>query len=305
MNISSNISVDLFVSLTSGGTFGASACTGYGPTSFDVDVSLGGNGILQDTITSEGVLRHNEIQKYSTEVIDTNLLINEGDSFELAVSVSHPCPTSRATLWWGGLETTTGIVIQGDLLKPNLTVEVDDNRIPHMKFIPYSPWGMDDYDLSHFDLFVWGPIDEDVYDTDTLDQFLEHFDKPDGNTTVEGNRTALTWVGNIQLTPGHHLLKSCIRSVDMSDWDTSSVSKCPDAEKMSGVSVTFIQSSYRFGVDNPDSDGTSATLILCFTWLISLFGFIGISLRGKGIMPWPVMVIMLIMTLALVPWATN
>ena len=33
---------------------------------------------------------------------------------------------------------------------------------------------------------------------------------------------------------GHHLLKSCIRSVDMSDWDTSSVSKCPDAEKMSG-----------------------------------------------------------------------
>ena len=54
MNISSNISVDLFVSLTSGGTFGASACTGYGPTSFDVDVSLGGNGILQDTITSEG-----------------------------------------------------------------------------------------------------------------------------------------------------------------------------------------------------------------------------------------------------------
>ena len=91
----------------------------------------------------------------------------------------------------------------------------------------------------------------------------------------------------------------------MSDWDTSSVSKCPDAEKMSGVSVTFIQSSYRFGVDNPDSDGTSATLILCFTWLISLFGFIGISLRGKGIMPWPVMVIMLIMTLALVPWATQ
>ena len=116
MNISSNISVDLFVSLTSGGTFGASACTGYGPTSFDVDVSLGGNGILQDTITSEGVLRHNEIQKYSTEVIDTNLLINEGDSFELTVGVSHPCPTSRATLWWGGLETTTGIVIQGDLL---------------------------------------------------------------------------------------------------------------------------------------------------------------------------------------------
>ena len=46
---------------------------------------------------------------------------------------------------------------------------------------------MDDYDLSHFDLFVWGPIDEDVYDTNTLDQFLEHFDKPDGNTTVEGN----------------------------------------------------------------------------------------------------------------------
>ena len=60
----------------------------------------------------------------------------------------------------------------------------------------------------------------------------------------------LTWVGEIQLFPGHHLLKSCIRSVDMSDWDTSSVSKCPDAEKMSGVSVTFIQSSYRFGVEN-------------------------------------------------------
>ncbi len=304
MNISSNISVDLFVSLTGGSSTQASLCTGT-VTSFDVDVSLGGNGILQDTVTSEGVLRHNEIRKYSTETFDTNLLINEGDSFDLAVSVSHPCAFTKVTLWWGGLETTTGIVIQGDLLKPNLTVEVDDNRIPHMKFIPYSPWGMDDYDLSHFDLFVWGPIDEDVYDTNTLDQFIEHFDKPDGNTTVEGNRTALTWVGKIQLTPGHHLLKSCIRSVDMSDWDTSSVSKCPDAEKMSGVSVTFIQSSYRFGVDNPDSDGTSATMILCITWFISLIGFIGMSLRGAGIMPWPVMVIMLLMTLALIPWATQ
>ncbi|HJM44974.1 MAG TPA: hypothetical protein QF644_03385 [Candidatus Poseidoniaceae archaeon] len=304
MNISSNISVDLFVSLTTGSSAQASLCTGT-VTSFDVDVSIGGNGILQDTITSEGVLRHNEIRKYSTDMFDTNLLINEGDSFELAVAVSHPCAFTRATLWWGGLETTTGIVIQGDLLKPNLTVEVDDNRIPHMKFIPYSPWGMDDYDLSHFDLFVWGPVDEDVYDTNTLDQFIEHFDKPDGNTTVEGNRTALTWVGKIQLSPGHHLLKSCIRSVDMSDWDTSSVSKCPDADKMSGVSVSFIQSSYRFGVDNPDSDGTSATMILCITWFVSLIGFIGMSLRGSGIMPWPVMVIMLLMTLALIPWAAQ
>ncbi|MEE3134268.1 MAG: hypothetical protein VX277_00460 [Candidatus Thermoplasmatota archaeon] len=304
MNISSNISVDLFVSLTVGSSAQASLCTGT-VTSFDVDVSLGGNGILQDTITSEGVLRHTEIRKYSTEVFDTNLLINEGDSFELAVAVSHPCAFTRATLWWGGLETTTGIVIQGDLLKPNLTVEVDDNRIPHMKFIPYSPWGMDDYDLSHFDLFVWGPIDEDVYDTNTLDQFIEHFDKPDGNTTVEGNRTALTWVGEIQLMPGHHLLKSCIRSVDMSDWDTSSVSKCPDADKMSGVSVSFIQSSYRFGVENPDSDGVSATMILCITWFLSLICFIGFSLRGSGIMPWPVMVILLLMTLALIPWASQ
>ncbi|MBK00799.1 MAG: hypothetical protein CMB48_07645 [Euryarchaeota archaeon] len=304
MNVSSNISVDLYVSLTTGSSAQASLCTGT-VTSFDVDVSLGGNGILQDTITSEGVLRHNEIRKYSTEIFDTNLLINEGDSFDLAVAVSHPCAFTRATLWWGGLETTTGIVIQGDLLKPNLTVEVDDNRIPHMKFIPYSPWGMDDYDLSHFDLFVWGPIDEDVYDSNTLDQFIEHFDNPDGNTTVEGNRTALTWVGKIQLNPGHHLLKSCIRSVDMSDWDTSSVSKCPDAEKMSGVSVTFIQSSYRFGVNNPDSEGVSSTMILCVAWFISLIGFIGMSLRGSGIMPWPVMVIMLLMTLALIPWATQ
>ena len=304
MNISSNISVDLFVSLTVGSSAQASLCTGT-VTSFDVDVSLGGNGILQDTIISEGVLRHTEIRKYSTQIFDTNLLINEGDSFELAVAVSHPCAFTRATLWWGGLETTTGIVIQGDLLKPNLTVEVDDNRIPHMKFIPYSPWGMDDYDLSHFDLFVWGPIDEDVYDTDTLDQFIEHFDKPDGNTTVEGNRTALTWVGTIQLMPGHHLLKSCIRSVDMSDWDTSSVSKCPDADKMSGVSVSFIQSSYRFGVENPDSDGVSATMVLCIIWFVSLISFIGFSLRGSGIMPWPVMVILLLMTLLLIPWASQ
>jgi len=304
MNISSNISVDLFVSLTFGNPAQAVACTGT-VTSFDVDVSVGGNGILQDTITSEGVLRHNDIKKYSTETFDTNLLINEGDSFELAVAVSHPCLVTRATLWWGGLETTTGIVIQGDLLKPNLTVEVDDNRIPHMKFIPYSPWGMDDYDLRYFDLFIWGPIDEDVYDTDTQDQYIEHFDKPDGNATVEGNRTAYTWVGKIQLGPGHHLLKSCIRSVDMSDWDTSSVSKCPDASKMSGVSVTFIQSSYRFGVDNPDSDGTSPTLILAITWFICLIGYIGMSLRGSGIMPWPVMVIMLLMTLAFIPWAAQ
>ncbi len=304
MNISSNISVDLFVSLTVGNSAQASFCTGT-VTSFDVDVSLGGNGILQDTIISEGVLRHTEIRKYSTQIFDTNLLINEGDSFELAVAVSHPCALTRATLWWGGLETTTGIVIQGDLLKPNLTVEVDDNRIPHMKFIPYSPWGMDDYDLSHFDLFVWGPIDEDVYDTDTLDQFIEHFDKPDGNTTVEGNRTALTWVGTIQLMPGHHLLKSCIRSVDMSDWDTSSVSKCPDADKMSGVSVSFIQSSYRFGVENPDGEGVSATMILCIIWFVSLISFIGFSLRGSGIMPWPVMVILLLMTVLLIPWASQ
>ena len=304
INISSNVSVDLFVSLTTGSTSWASSCTGL-VTSFDVNLGLGGNGILQETISTEGVLRHNEIRKYSTETIDTNLLINEGDTFDLSVTVSHPCPTTRATLWWGGLETTTGIVIQGDLLKPNLTVDVDDNRIAHMKFIPYSPWGMDDYDLKHFDLFIWGPIDEDVYDTNTVDQFIEHFDKPDGNTTVEGNRTALTWVGKIQLGPGHHLLKSCIRSIDMSDWDTSSVSKCPDASKMSGVSVTFIQSSYRFGVENPDNNGISASMILIITWTLFLFGFIGASLRGKGIMPWPVMVIILLMTISLIPWATQ
>lgn len=304
INISSNISVDLFVSLTTGSTTWASSCTGL-ETSFDVELSVGGNGILQDTITTEGVLRHNDIRKYSTQVFDTNLLINEGDSFELSVLVSHPCPTTRATLWWGGLETTTGIVIEGDLLKPNLTVEVDDNQIARMKFIPYSPWGMNDYDLNHFDLFIWGPIDEDVVDTNTVDQFIEHFDKPDGNTTVEGNRTALTWVGEIQLFPGHHLLKSCIRSVDMSDWDTSSVSKCPDAEKMSGVSVTFIQSSYRFGVENPDDNGIHSTMILIITWIMLYFGYILSSLRGSGIMPWPIMVIMLLLTLSLLPWATQ
>ena len=302
INISSNISVDLFVSLTTGSTTWASSCTGLA-TAFDVEVSIGGNGILQDTITSEGVLRHNEIRKYSTEIIDTNLLINEGDRFELSVSVSHPCPTTRATLWWGGLETTTGIVIQGDMLKPNLTVDVDDNQIARMKFIPYSPWGMEDYDLSHFDLFIWGPIDEDVVDTNTVDQFIEHFDKPDGNTTVEGNRTALTWVGKMQLDAGHHLLKSCIRSVDMSDWDTSSVSKCPDASKMSGVSVTFIQSSYRFGVENPDENGVKTSLILIITWIMLFFGYLLFSLRGEGIMPWPIMIVMLLMTLTMIPWA--
>jgi len=302
MNISSNISVDLFISLTTGSSTVAALCPGLA-TSFEVDLSLGGNNILQDEISTEGALRHNDVRKYSTEVVDTNLLINEGDTFDLVISVTHPCLSTRGTLWWGGLETTTGIVIQGDLLKPNLTVEVDDNRIPHMKFIPYSPWGLNDYDFSHFDLFVWGPIDEDMYDTNSIDQFIEHFDNPDGNTTVEGNRTALTWVGKIQLDPGHHLLKSCIRSVDMSDWDTSSVSKCPDASKMSGVSVTFIQSSYRFGVDDPSSTGTSAMLILSIIWLILLIGNIGFSLRGSGIMPWPIMVIMLLMTLALIPWA--
>jgi hypothetical protein len=304
MNISSNISVDLFVSLTTGSSAVASACPGLA-TSFDVDLSLGGNSILQDVVSSEGALRHNDIRKYSTEIVETNLLINEGDSFDLVISVSHPCFATRGTLWWGGLETTTGIVIQGDLLKPNLTVEVDDNRIPHMKFIPYSPWGLDDYDFERFDLFIWGPIDEDVHDSNTQDQFIEHFNTPDGNTTVEGNRTALTWVGKIQLEPGHHLLKSCIRSIDMNDWDTSSVSKCPDASKMSGVSVTFIQSSYRFGVDDPGDTGISAILVLSIIWFIFLIGNIGLSLRGAGIMPWPVMIIMLLMTLALLPWAAE
>ena len=302
INITTNISVEFYVSLTVGSPLIASGCAVFGTTSFEIEVRLGDSTLFSETV-DVGVLRDTTVERYSTSVHEVDILIKEDNLFSLNINVDHNCPQTQGTLWWGGLESTTGIIIVGDLLQPELTIRVDDNRIPHMTFVPYSPWGMNDYDMTRFNLFIWGPIDADVADTDSPDEFIEHFSTPDGNTTVEGNRTGLTWVGEMQLKPGHHLLKSCIRTVDMSDWDTSAVSQCPDADRMSGVSVTFVQSTLRFGVEAADEDAVSPMLPLAIIWFVALFAQIGFALRGSRVLPWPVMVLMLMLTVTALPWA--
>ena len=295
VNISANMSVEIYASLATGYNRGTAApgcqLTG-GSTTFSIAISVGGNNIFSEQIQA-GVMLNTvaEIKLYSTEIIDTDILIKEGDQFRLTISVEHLCPSSRGQIWWGGLDTQSGIVINGDLLKPNISVEVDDNRYPHIQFIPYSPWGMDDYDL--IDLHIWGPLDDDEGDTGSIDLHIEHFDTPHGTSIVEGNRTALTWFGKSQLTPGHHLLKSCIRTSDMSTWDTSSqdARMCPDEEKMSGVTVTYIQSSTRFGVNEYGESGFSPMLIFGI-WVLTFFGWVFNSLR-IGELPWPIMALSL------------
>ena len=306
VNISANMSVEIYASLATGYNRNtATTCQILGQTTtFNIAISVGGNNIFSEQIQA-GVMLNTvaEIELYSTEIIDTEILIKEGDQFRLTISVEHLCGTSRGQIWWGGLDTQSGIVIEGDLLKPDLSVDVDDNGYPHIQFIPYSPWGMDDYDL--IDLHIWGPLDDDEGDTGSMDLHIEHFDTPHGTSIVEGNRTALTWFGKSQLTPGHHLLKSCIRTSDMSTWDTSSqdARMCPDEEKMSGVTVTYIQSTTRFGVDNSGEGGFNSMIIFGI-WFLILIGWVFNSLR-IGDLPWPIMALALGLVISSIGIATS
>ncbi len=290
VNISANISMELYASLATGYSRPtATTCTlTAGTTTFNVDIDVGGTSVFSDQIDA-GVMLNTVAERklYTSQIIENEILIKAGDRFHLTITVVHLCTSSRGEIWWGGLDTQSGIVIDGDLLKPDLSVVVDDNRYPHIQFIPYSPWGMDDYDL--IDLHIWGPLDDDEGDTGSMDLHVEHFSTPHGTSVVEGNRTALTWFGKSQLTAGHHLLKSCIRTSDMSTWDTSSqdARMCPDEGKMSGVTVTYMQSSTRFGVDEYGENGFSSITIFGL-WFLIFFGWVFNSLR-MGDLPWPIM----------------
>jgi hypothetical protein len=281
VTLNGNVTVRLYASLDSENT-GCRITNGLpgtplgGDTSFMVTLNVGSTTVMDSEPTNS--LAMDKDWQNAHEFLATsslNATMSPGDVISLTVEVEHNCGLN-GILWWGTYDLYSSVVLDADILTPELDVMVDDNGVMRIEFTPISPWGQASYTHVIFD--VLGPYDEwyEAVHYDSIppeDEHIDHMESPEqGTRLVEGNRSALTWVGNKTLTPGVHAIDVCLRLVDGDD-----------NIRCHAIGVL------RFMVEEPDSAllGAAAFAILPITGAL---GFIG-WLFNRNIPPWPVLVV--------------
>ncbi|HIA40044.1 MAG TPA: hypothetical protein EYN88_04080, partial [Candidatus Poseidoniales archaeon] len=228
--------------------------------------------------TNDAAAPHN----LTIEEQEVEFILAQHEILSLEISVEHNCEGTQAQLNWGSFGSMSGLVIKGDLVRPDPRASVDDLGFAHIELVPISPWGSEE--ISKVGLMIFGPVLPDEYDTDDRDLAIESFDSPMGERKVEGNRTAWTWVSTKPLSPGHHLAKFCIQTID-----GNTLSECH-----------FI-GRYRFIVPEEETTIFTAALWMSLSSLLLLISWIGFSLK-EGIFYPPQMIgAFLVMALLLIP----
>ena len=216
---------------------------------------------------------------YRIEQAEFNLGV--GDTMDLEVDVHHNC-LQAGVLYWNAYETTSGIVMEGDLFEPELSASVDLNRVARVELTPISPWGTDDYLLTRMELV--GPMQdwqEAVHGNYREETHLDHFERPDGSRLGEGNRTVWTWTANGTLQEGIHMVDACIVLRDQDPNDDCHI-----------VGVDRFMAP-----EIPDPLLSGLYLILLIP--LALLAWLGSSLR-IGLLPWPGYLVLALMAIALI-----
>nr|AIF06179.1 hypothetical protein [uncultured marine group II/III euryarchaeote KM3_190_A05] len=274
-----------------------SVVPGAGATSFTVWLDVGTTTVIDGEETDSQVMQDGWEQATEFHVNGTynNVTLGEGDVVTLTIQVEHSCSSSQGRVYWDAYQSATRVVLRGEMLQPELEVSADANGLVRIEFTPISPWGGDDYSWQFIDIV--GPLGgwEEARHLSTKpaeDSHVEHFEIPHGSRLVEANRTALVWISNATLQPGKYMVDSCF-ILTAGDFNEDCDSEDSD----------HIVAVYRFEVASQDNAIAGAG----WFWLVSistLIGYLGLRLKS-GLMPWPTLVLLLVLALSsMAPAAT-
>ena len=214
-----NITVRLFASLES--TNDGCRLTNVLPgvagaeTSFQVSLSLGSTVVLDGAETNSLPMEESYLSahEFTVRATDVNVSLGPGDLVSMDIDVQHDC-IQTGVLWWGTYDATSGIILDGDVIDPQLEYTIDSNRMVRVEFTPISPWGPGDFDGQVVEIV--GPMDWDemFHGFGKEDQRLEHFESPHGTRVGEANRTIITWSSEKPLEPGRYMVDACFTVTD-------------------------------------------------------------------------------------------
>jgi len=250
-----------------------------------LDVKAGGEVVYSDESESI-IVRERSMSRahnFTFERTQIHLNLSVGDVIEVTLSIMHDC-TVPIDLWWNGIVHDGGIILEGELLNPEARVLYDDLGFAHVDFIALGPWGMEAY--RSIELEVWGPLDSDDGRPMDRESILEIFTNPQDVRTVEESRTAYTYV-TPKLGKGHYLLQFCMETKD--GYYTTKVGEC------------HFKGWLHIVDDGVEEDGFDAIYWLAPTAFLSVLLWLGWNMKQSIILPAPLMVLMLVMSLLLIP----
>ena len=292
--VNATVNMTVFMSAYLDSVGGPQYCerTAFGTdNSFTMVYSVDAGGVpVYDSVVSQVVNTgtSNSAMNFSGERIEVFLSMKAGDVFTLTVSAQNNCEGSTIQVQWGAFEQNSGgIVMEGQLYEPKARVVVDAERRAHIEFEPLFPWGVDDVKSAKWEL--WGPLASDEKFVKDEDLIVEtstgrmRIDRP-----IEGNQTVWAWSGIAKMKPGDANLEFCVQTVS---GDLNS-----DCHAFGII---------RFGVEKADEGILSSSVVLSLTTVSSLVGFLYLCIRKDELPPPPVLIALLLMTIAFLPTAMD
>ena len=273
-NFEGNISIRLFASLESASDICSTSDIPLGgplgsETQFSVSLTMGGISAISGANSESIVMSQDRTNPHIFEVRaeNVNISMNSGEEIRLSIQVRHECAVS-GTLWWGTYDARTGVVFDGPIVEAELDVIVDQNRMARIEFTPFSPWGESDFSAQSIELV--GPISwsEMRHGKHYEDDWIDHFELPDGFSKGEGNRTVLNWITDEPLVPGNYMLDACLVLSDQDPGETCH---------------SWVLLRFSVPADEPPILGSAAAAAFVF---MGMFAWAGVSLRA-GQLPLP------------------
>lgn len=273
-NFEGNISIRLFASLESASDICSTSDIPLGgplgsETQFYVSLTMGGISAISGANSESIVMSQDRTNPHIFEVRaeNVNISMNSGEEIRLSIQVRHECAVS-GTLWWGTYDARTGVVFDGHIVEAELDVIVDQNRMARIEFTPFSPWGESDFSAQSIELV--GPISwsEMRHGKHYEDDWIDHFELPDGFSKGEGNRTVLNWITDEPLVPGNYMLDACLVLSDQNPGETCH---------------SWVLLRFSVPTDEPPILGSAAAAAFVF---MGMFAWVGVSLRA-GQLPLP------------------
>lgn len=273
-NFEGNISIRLFASLESASDICSTSDIPLGgplgsETQFYVSLTMGGISAISGANSESIVMSQDRTNPHIFEVRaeNVNISMNSGEEIRLSIQVRHECAVS-GTLWWGTYDARTGVVFDGHIVEAELDVIVDQNRMARIEFTPFSPWGESDFSAQSIELVGPIPWSEMRHGKHYEDDWIDHFELPDGFSKGEGNRTVLNWITDEPLVPGNYMLDACLVLSDQDPGETCH---------------SWVLLRFSVPADEPPILGSAAAAAFVF---IGMLAWVGASLRA-GQLPLP------------------
>ncbi len=265
-------------------------CRTNNPVNIDVTVQIGSYtyfGQSQEFVYESSADAHN----MSTQIEMENITALPGDVISYSMQASTNCPYNINLEWGGTGVFSGGIIIEGDMLAPEVEVTVDDAKIAHIQFIASLPWGFADLDQDYTSMNIFGPVAPDekrIYDEDmrpegftATSEYVERID--------DWGRPSKVFTGKEELPVGDNVLIVCLKTVDSQNLNTP----C-DHE---GI--------IRFEVSGENEPFASAFLWLSLSGFLAVIAYLYYLIRQGILLPLPMMGALVVFAILMLPLAAH